>query len=94
VLEEAGLVVEPQRLLAVYDRSVHGHRPVFPFHVYKLFIHCAWDGSEPVAGDETMAARFFPVDGLPPLSTGRVMEHQLVRMAELAANPALPPDLD
>jgi hypothetical protein len=59
-----------------------------------MFILCEWDGSEPVAGDETMDARFFPVEALPPLSTGRVMAHQIARMHFLSCNQGIVPDLD
>jgi len=40
IREESGFVTRATRLIAVFDRSKHGHLPPFPFHVYKLFIAC------------------------------------------------------
>ncbi len=94
VREEACVEVRPTRLLAVYDRSVQGHTPLFPFHVYKLFIHCEWVSGTPSAGDETTDAGWFAEDAIPPLSEGRVLPHQIARMYQLWRDPSLPPDLD
>ncbi len=37
VLEESGYRVKPARLLALYDRSLHPHEPVYFHHIYELF---------------------------------------------------------
>ena len=37
--EETGLVVEPVRLLALFDKRKHAHPPQ-PWYVYKAFIRC------------------------------------------------------
>ena len=94
VREEAHVTVRPVRLLALLDRSVQGHRPHFPYHVYKTFILCAYVDGTPRGSEETLDAAWFAMDALPPLSQSRILPHQLARMAELAQNPALPPDLD
>jgi ADP-ribose pyrophosphatase YjhB (NUDIX family) len=94
VREEAGVEVRPVRLLAVYDRSVQGHRPFHPFHTYKLFIHCAWVSGTPTPGDETLNAGWFAEDAIPPLSESRILPRQIARMYELWRDPSLPPDLD
>ena len=91
--EEAGLSVRAERLLAVYDRSQH-HHPPFPFHVYKFFIHCVIVSGEPTVGLETMDVGFFPLSKLPPLSTGRVNETQIHRMAEILRHPEWPTEFD
>ena len=36
VREEAGLIVKARKLLALYDRNLHGHPP-YAFHTYKIF---------------------------------------------------------
>jgi ADP-ribose pyrophosphatase YjhB (NUDIX family) len=94
--EEAGLHVHAVRLLAALDRSVQGHRPAFPFHVYKLFFLCSLDepAAEPHGSDETLDARWWPLDALPPLSEGRILPRQILRLAALTADPSLPPDFD
>jgi ADP-ribose pyrophosphatase YjhB (NUDIX family) len=94
VREEASLYVQPLRLLALLDRSVQNHKPVFPYHVYKLFILCEWQGGEPAPGSETQDAGWFDLGNLPPLSEGRVLPKQITRMVELAADATIPPDLD
>ena len=92
--EEAGLSVRATRLLAVYDRSCHDHPP-YPFHVYKLFIHCVLDNdSEPAPGLETMDAGFFAETELPPLSSGRVNQTQIHRMFEMLRHPERPAEFD
>jgi len=77
VEEESGYVVEAQGLLAVFDRHKQGHVPPFPYHVYKLFFHCAITGGEARASSESSESRFFSVDALPELSESRVLGHQI-----------------
>jgi ADP-ribose pyrophosphatase YjhB (NUDIX family) len=93
VAEEAGVTVAAGRLLAVYDRSRHGHPPS-PNHIYKLFVACDLVAGEPAPGLETLAAGFFDPDRLPPLSSGRVTAAQIARLLYLDDHPELPPDLD
>jgi ADP-ribose pyrophosphatase YjhB (NUDIX family) len=93
VAEEAGVTVAAGRLLAVYDRSRHGHPPS-PNHVYKLFVACDLVTGEPAPGPETLAAGFFDPGALPPLSSGRVTAAQIARLLYLDDHPELPPDLE
>jgi ADP-ribose pyrophosphatase YjhB (NUDIX family) len=37
--EEAGVIVKAKKLVAVFDRNMHGHPP-YPFHAYKMFFLC------------------------------------------------------
>jgi ADP-ribose pyrophosphatase YjhB (NUDIX family) len=99
VFEESGYRTRAVRLLACYDRSLHGHGP-HPYHIYKLFFECelvADDGGGPGAGpsyQETDGVDFFPPDDLPPLSTGRVTAAQIRRFAERQGHPEWPADFD
>ncbi|RCX21423.1 ADP-ribose pyrophosphatase YjhB (NUDIX family) [Fontibacillus phaseoli] len=70
VKEEAGLEVRPVRLLGVLDKKFHDHPPA-AWHVYKMFILCEVTGGQLQAGMETLQARYFGEDELPPLSTER-----------------------
>lgn len=84
VREEAGLTVEPLRLLAVLDKKFHPHPPS-PWHTYKILILCSDPGGEPVPGPETLEARFFGPEEIPPLSGTRITREQvemLFRMRE------------
>ena len=89
IWEEAGLETRAVRLLAVYDRAKHGHKPLMPFHVYKLFILCEFLGGQLQGSCETSEAGFFCEDALPELSLARVLPEQIGRMFEYKRNPGL-----
>lgn len=93
--EESGYKTEAVKLLAVYDRSRHGHPPHM-WYIYKLFFLCQQVGtSEPLPPNmETEAVDFFAEDTLPPLSIGRVTPEQIKRLFEHHRNPDLPTDFD
>jgi ADP-ribose pyrophosphatase YjhB (NUDIX family) len=93
VREEAGLVVRPSKLLALYDRDRHGHPPM-AHHVYKLFIRCEVEGGTLEPGVETSDARLFAESALPPLSVARVTAAQVARMFEHLRSTELPTDFD
>lgn len=92
--EEAGFEGRAVKLLAVYDRALHPHTPVFPFHVYKMFFLCELTGGEARGSHETDEVGFFARDALPPLSMGRVTPDQLQRMFDHAVHPEWPTDFD
>jgi ADP-ribose pyrophosphatase YjhB (NUDIX family) len=77
VEEESGYIVKPKLLLAVLDRSKQGHKPVFPYHIYKMFFHCEIIGGVPRPTSESSESRFFAIDSLPELSESRVLGHQI-----------------
>lgn len=84
------------RLLALYDRSRHGHPP-HAFHIYKIFFEGEIVGGHGAGSDglETDAAGFFAATALPPLSLGRVMPKQIERMFRLhAGGPGTSADFD
>jgi|CZCB01.1.fsa_nt_gi ADP-ribose pyrophosphatase YjhB (NUDIX family) len=93
VREESGYVVRACKLLAVYDRSMHGHPP-YPFHAYKLFIRCQLLGGQAETSLETGGAEFFARDQLPPLSLMRTTPQQLERMFAHFDHPEWPADFD
>ncbi|MGI2297420.1 NUDIX hydrolase [Paenibacillus sp. GXUN7292] len=86
VQEEAGLLVEPIKLLAVLDKKCHQHPPD-PFHVYKIFIHCAIIGGELTGGLETSEVAFFSEHSLPELSQSRNTKSQIISMFEYLKDP-------
>lgn len=94
IWEESGYRTEPVKLLAVYDRSQHGHQPSFPFHVYKLFILCELVGGEAKTSKETSGVGFFAEDALPELSTSRVTTAQIRRMFAHHRDRSLATDFD
>ncbi|MBN2571835.1 MAG: NUDIX hydrolase, partial [Ignavibacteriales bacterium] len=68
--EEAGVEVEPKRVIAVLDRKKH-NPPLFFYGVYKIFVQCDLISGEFSKNAETSDADFFLLDKLPPLSVGR-----------------------
>lgn len=90
--EETGLEVKAKRLLAVFDKSRHGH-PHEPWYVYKFFVLCEVSGGElRQQTAETSEASWIPFDKVLtlPLSVYRVTAEQLKMMFAFAANPHLP----
>ncbi len=92
-LEEAGFVVRPVKLLAVFDKSRHPHPPAVDY-VYKLFFRCTLEGGEARTSLETDAVGFFDRSDLPELDEERATRGQVLRMFEHEADPTLPTDFD
>jgi ADP-ribose pyrophosphatase YjhB (NUDIX family) len=91
--EESGYRTQAVKLLALYDRSRHGHPP-HPYHVYKLFFQCELLGGAPADSIETEGVGFFTEDELPELSLGRVTPTQVARLFEHYRHPQWPADFD
>jgi ADP-ribose pyrophosphatase YjhB (NUDIX family) len=90
--EETGLIVEPTRLLALFDKRKHPHPPQ-PWYVYKAFIQCEVQGGSLMQDtQETTGARWFRVDELPSveLSTDRTTASQLETIFKLVSDPHSP----
>lgn len=90
VAEEAGYRVRATRLLACWDRTLQEGAPPYPLRIYKLFFGCEVLGETARKYDETSAVGWFPVDGLPTLSLGRVTPAQIARLLALHQDPTLP----
>jgi ADP-ribose pyrophosphatase YjhB (NUDIX family) len=93
ILEESGYRARALKLAALIDKNRHPHPPGV-HHIYKLFFVCELLGGSPAASRETDAVEFFPVQALPPLSTGRVLASQIERLYQHWLDPSLPTDFD
>lgn len=93
VWEESGLVVVPERMLAVLDKNKHNHPPDM-FHIYKIFILCRETGGELKGGMETSETGFFGPDKFPPLSVPRITTEQISLMYEYKNDPLKLPTFD
>lgn len=93
VYEESGYRTRVVKLLAFFDRDLHGHPP-YPFHVYKVFFQCELAGGVALPSEETEAVAFFREDALPDLSLTRVTPSQIVRLFEHYRHPDWPTDFD
>ncbi len=83
IFEESGYETKTKRLLAVYDRALHGHKPDLPYHIYKMFFLCELIGGEAKTSIETSEIKFFGINEIPELSSTRITEKQIKRMFEL-----------
>lgn len=69
-MEEAGVKVEPKRIIAVLDRNRNYEVPN-PYGIYKIFVYCELISGEFKENIETECSGFFSLDKLPPLSLER-----------------------
>jgi ADP-ribose pyrophosphatase YjhB (NUDIX family) len=91
--EEAGVIVKAKKLLAVYDRNLHGHPP-YPFHAYKLFFLCDLIAEATPDPVETADPTYFAENAIQGLSTARVTASEISRMFVHHRQPDLPTDFD
>ena len=86
VREETGLTVQPERLIAVFDKKCHPHPPHLHY-VYKIFIGCKLLGGEMKTAFDTLDVGFFEKCDIPQLSEERVTPEQISLMFEYRQNP-------
>jgi ADP-ribose pyrophosphatase YjhB (NUDIX family) len=91
--EESGYQTRAVKLLAAYDRNLHGHPPI-AFHAYKLFFRCELIGGDAAVSNETSGVSWFAEAELPELSVSRVTAGQIHRFFEHYRNPDWPTDFD
>lgn len=92
-MEEAGIEVKAQKLVAVFDKGRHNH-PKGLIDAYKIFFICKWKSGKPKAGMETLDAGFFSEDNLPSLSTPRNTPEQVKEMFKYHRNERKAPLFD
>jgi len=94
VREESGYEVRVVKLAALLDRARQGHGPLL-FSVAKSFFICVVTGGAPATSLETLGTGWFARDAVPDdLSEGRTLRHQILRMFDQYAEPALPADFE
>ena len=77
IREEAGLTVSARNLYSVRHKAKQSYDPDAR-DFYKLFFLCdRIDAAEPHSGSETTDVGFFPLNRLPKLSRGRVVESDI-----------------
>ena len=67
VLEEAGLDVVPEKIIAVQDRARH-NKPDYAYSICKIFVQCGLLGGKFAENPETTEARYFAPEELPELA--------------------------
>jgi ADP-ribose pyrophosphatase YjhB (NUDIX family) len=95
IREESGYQAKAVKLAALFDKNnpAHGHPPGI-LHIYKLFFLCELTGGAAAVSNETDGVEFFPVDSLPPLSTGRATQSEIERLYQHHINRGLPTEFD
>ena len=95
IREESGYLAKAVKLAALFDKNNprHGHPPGI-IHIYKLFFICELTGGTATLSNETDGVDFFPVNSLPPLSTGRATQSEIERLYQHHLNRGLPTDFD
>ncbi|HHT0593666.1 TPA: NUDIX hydrolase [Legionella anisa] len=83
--EETGFDVSVIRLLALWDKQKHEHPLQWP-HAYKCFFHCDIMSGAAKENLEISEIDFFDLKRLPPLSTHRVAQKQIMRLYELISS--------
>ena len=76
VMEEAGLKVKIEKVIAVQDREKH-NLPVYAYKVCKIFIQCSVLGGSFKANNETTDSGYFLLEELPPLATEKNNAEQI-----------------
>ncbi len=76
VREETGLIVEPERIIAIQDKKKH-NLPISPYRICVIFILCKELSGSFEANIETEASDYFPLDNLPTLDTAKTTKLQI-----------------
>jgi ADP-ribose pyrophosphatase YjhB (NUDIX family) len=85
VLEESGMQVKAQKVVAIYDAN--NFAPLEFWHAYKVVFLCDILGGEPTPSMETPVVDFFSPDSLPPLSKNRTNQRILDEIFAHLADP-------
>ena len=89
VLEEAGMVVEAERLIALEDRNRH-HADRHAHEILTVLVLCRYVSGEFVPNTETTDCGFFTPDRLPPLGTGRTTHEHIELSYRALEDPCWP----
>ncbi|WP_313154885.1 NUDIX hydrolase [Lacrimispora sp.] len=76
VMEEAGLDVKVEKVIAVQDREKH-NLPIYAYKVCKIFIQCTVLSGSFKANNETTDSRYFSLEELPPLAAEKNNAEQI-----------------
>ena len=86
VLEEAGMEVEPVRVIALYDHNRRNHT-FFPSNICSAYVLCRYISGSFQPNTETVACGFFGPDELPePLADGKSNREQILMCFQAAAD--------
>ncbi|WP_240989610.1 NUDIX hydrolase [Salipiger mangrovisoli] len=64
LFEETGVRATAQRVFTAVDAFDHDENGMVRHHYVLVAVLCAWVSGDPVAGDDALEARWFPLDAL------------------------------
>jgi ADP-ribose pyrophosphatase YjhB (NUDIX family) len=76
VKEETGLIVEPERLIAIQDHNKN-NIPIRAYSIYKIFVLCKKISGQFEKNIETEESNYFSLDNLPKLSLAKNTKEQI-----------------
>lgn len=92
--EEAGMKVEPVRLVAAHSNRWHNNPKSF-FCIIRFFVLCEYREGGFTPNEETTEARYFSVDELPEDINDHKSSPEQIRLClEAKRNPDFKPDID
>ena len=86
VLEEAGLEVKAERLIALHDRNRH-NPPPYAYNVCKVFVLCSLISGAFKPNIETTESGWFALGELPPLAEEKNTKEQIQMCLQAAQTP-------
>lgn len=89
VLEEAGMTVEAQRLIALEDRNRH-HEVRHAHEILSVLVLCRYISGDFAPNTETLACGFFDPDALPPLAMGKTTREHILMSRDALNDPNWP----
>jgi len=92
-LEESGYRVAAEKVLALLDKTRHGHPPSLDY-TYKILIGCRLEGGEPATSHEIDGVSFFGESGIPDLDLDRTTPGLVALAFAHRRDPARPTDFD
>ena len=76
VMEEAGLNVKADRIIAIQDRKKHNPE-IYAYNITKVFVLCTPLGGSFQPNSETVSSGYFTMNDLPPLSENKNTREQI-----------------
>ena len=89
LLEETGVQAKAQDILTTLDVLVSDSSGAMQQHYILIAVRCLWIAGEPVAADDALEARWFPIAELDPNTLAMSVDVDVIaRRAHAASNPS------
>lgn len=85
LLEETGIHAQAQDVITTVDVLVRNSSDAVEQHYILIAVQCRWMSGEPVAGDDALEARWFPVADLDPSRLAMSAEVDVIARRALAS---------